>query len=511
MMPHSTSSPLPPGTVVGERFTIRCLLGQGGMASVYEAYDLRLRQRVAIKVLSSAFASDEGAVERFFREARAVVLLRNQHVVRVLDVGSVPDGAPYLAMEFLGGQSLAALLASSGPLPPNEVVEYTLQTLEALAEAHRAGIVHRDLKPENLMLVDGEDDLPQIKVIDFGISKLVGPEFTLKNLTLDSAFLGSPLYASPEQLSDAARVDARTDFWSLGVVMYELLVGEPPFNARSVSALMVAICSEQPRPLDALRPDVPRGLADVVARCLSKDVAQRFGSAQELARALAPFAPGSQGRMSVARILRVQSSAPPRVLGEHARTLTTLPPAWTSATMIPPPPQIEPRRRPRALRIAILAASTVALVSLAFALWPRERRGPSIPITVGEQRGSERPRVGPAAPSPSPSLGPHSNVSPLTEPTISLQPPPPLPSALGSPGSLRNHGGRTPATAASLAARASPQGNAARAEPTEARAIPEPRAAPTDTWPAPASPVPSAAPRSVRPLDTANPFARDSR
>ncbi len=488
-----------PGTVVGERFSIRSLLGQGGMASVYEAHDLRLRQRVAIKVLSSAFASDVGAVERFFREARAAVLLRNQHVVRVLDVGTLPDGAPYLAMEFLDGQSLAALLASSGPLAPAEVVEYMLQALEALAEAHRAGIVHRDLKPENLMLVSGEDSLPQVKVIDFGISKLVGPEFTLKNLTLDSSFLGSPLYASPEQLSDAARVDARTDFWSLGVVMYELLTGELPFNARSVSALMVAICTEEPRPLDSLRPDLPRGLGDVVARCLSKDVAYRYGSAQELARALAAFAPGSQSRMSVARIVRVQSSSAPP-LREHAPTLPTSPPAWTSATIIPPAPtRVERPRLGKRFVLSALGASSAAL--LALALWPSsERVEPSRGIDRAKASAGE-PLAAPAAPSPS-FASPMSAPSPRFEPAGSVTPIPSRASSSSAPppAAPRKSEARPPAGTGSTA----PSSTSARASETLAPPLAE-------TLAPVSAPGASAAARPVRPLDTDNPFAPSSR
>ncbi|HET9931727.1 MAG TPA: protein kinase [Polyangiaceae bacterium] len=515
-MAHSTNSSLCSGTVVGERFTIRRPLGHGGMASVYEAHDTRLRQRVAIKVLSSAFASDPGAVERFFREARAVVLLRNQHVVRVFDVGTLPDGAPYLAMEFLDGQSLAALLSSSGPLPVSQVVDFTLQTLEALAEAHRAGIVHRDLKPDNLMLVRGEDALPQIKVIDFGISKLVGPEFTLKNLTLDSSFLGSPLYASPEQLNDAAHVDARTDLWSLGVVMYELLAGEPPFNARSASALMVAICSDEPRRLEDLRADVPRELADVVARCLSKHVAFRFASARELAQALAPFAPGSQSRMSVARIARVHGNAWSQS-SERASTLFSLPPAWTSATMIPPPPREEPPRRGRAVSVVALALAVGAVGAIAFTSWIRARGAETDARANASQRREalvapsvealgDAPSEGRAAPVTR--LSNDAPGAPASGDALAVRTPELAPSNALAPPPFPVVGGATPSrrqpTKRSLAAPIASEGDVgSRAAMPEASAAPEMPAAP----PAASAGAPS---RAARRLDTSNPFAPGS-
>ena len=384
-MADQTISLLPAGTLISERFAVQRALGRGGMASVYEAHDVRLRQRVAVKVLSTMFAQDPAAVQRFLGEARAVVCLRNQHVVRLIDAGTLPHGSPYLVMEFLDGKSLAAVLASEGPLPYAHVVEYTLQALEALAEAHRAGIVHRDLKPDNLMLIRGEDGLAQVKVIDFGISKLIGPDFTLRNLTLESSFLGSPLYASPEQLRDTGKVDVRTDIWSLGVVMYELLTGRPPFDARSPVALMTAICGATPLRVDDLRGDVPAALADVVMRCLEKDASRRYASAQDLAVALGPFAPDVRSRLSVEHVVRVQSSAPPppppkAQLPDEPVPTASMPPAWSTVTTGAPtlPMDRSSRKRVALLFAALVASAAIVLLSLRAGRAPRSERGPVV-------------------------------------------------------------------------------------------------------------------------------------
>lgn len=416
-MAKDTISLLPQGTLIADRFQVSHALGRGGMATVYEAQDRHLRQRVAIKVLAPAFAENPGAIERFLREARAVVCLRNQHVVRVLDAGTMTVGAPYLAMEYLDGQSLAAVLAKQGRLAATVVVDYALQALEALAEAHRAGIVHRDLKPDNLMVVTGEDALPQIKIIDFGISKLIGPEFTVKNLTLESSFLGSPAYASPEQLRDAGKVDARTDIWSLGVVMYELLCGRTPFEGRGPAAMMTAICSAKPARVDEYAPDVPEGLANVVMRCLEKEPDRRYASAGHLATALAGFALDVRSRLSIDRIVRVQSNAPPPPSATPLDTVATpsLLPAWSTST------ELAPARGARYRRAAWVAASLAGLAALVTTLLLLRReptRGAAAPRNV-----AAAPALSVDAPVPLRTVVPLPDVSVVGSRRLPLRPP----------------------------------------------------------------------------------------
>jgi serine/threonine-protein kinase len=242
------------------------------MGVVVSALHLELDQRVAVKFLLAQIASPE-AVARFVREARAAVKIRSEHVARVIDVGRLGDGAPYMVMEYLEGRDLAAQLAH-GPLPIEDAVDYVIQAADAMAEAHAEGIVHRDLKPANLFLTWRSDGAPVIKVLDFGISKLQTPDSEL-SLTRTSAVMGSPVYMSPEQARAVHSVDARTDIWSLGIILFELVSGRTPFRGSTLPELITAIAMDAPEPLRKLRPDAPEELELVISRCLEKDRTRR--------------------------------------------------------------------------------------------------------------------------------------------------------------------------------------------------------------------------------------------
>ena len=319
-MPASEEFPPATGSTFDGRFLIEEMLGSGGMGVVVAARHLALKRRVAIKVLRPELAEsgDAGAgapatnnwVVRFVREARAVARLKSEHVVDVLDVGTLPTGVPYYVMEYLSGIDLETLVQVRGPLALGDVVDYTLQALEALAEAHRHGIIHRDLKPANLFLTTREDDTGFIKVLDFGVSKLVNWETTSDGtVTRQGAMLGSPLYMAPEQIQDASTVDERSDIWSFGAVMHELLVGKPPFDAGPIAAVIRAICTQTYRPPEGA--DLPPELVKIIARCLRKSREERFQSVEELALAFRPLARTSAAHVSINRILRIRGSAPP--------------------------------------------------------------------------------------------------------------------------------------------------------------------------------------------------------
>jgi serine/threonine-protein kinase len=254
------------------------------MGVVVRVTHLHLGEELALKILLKEATTHPDVTARFLREAQSAARLRGEHVTRVSDVGLLPDGVPYIAMEYLRGVDLSAELGRRR-LFPGEAVDYMLQACEALAEAHVHDIVHRDIKPSNLFLTTRPDGTPLIKVLDFGISKTAVAKAAL--VTKTDIVMGTPGYMSPEQMKASRAVDARSDIWSLGIVLYECLCGRRPFEAESFSAVVLMAGTEPPPPMD---PRLPRGLQAVVLRCLEKDRAARFPSIAALAAALAPFA-----------------------------------------------------------------------------------------------------------------------------------------------------------------------------------------------------------------------------
>ncbi len=294
-------APLLPGETLGGKYRIERVLGQGGMGIVVAARHLDLDERVAIKFLLGA--PSDRAVERFLREARAAVKVKGEHVCRVFDFGRLETGEPYIVMEYLDGIDLAAKLKREGPQPIDLVAGWIIEACAALADAHDSGIVHRDLKPANVLLATRPDGSTCAKVLDFGISKLPQAD----TLTNPDAMMGSPIYMSPEQIESARDVDVRSDVWSLGIVLYELLAGSPPFRADSMIELAVQVREKEPTPLAEVRPEVPRALQDVVTRCLAKKVDQRYASVVDLARDLAPFAPSDVAPLAKRLARRAQT------------------------------------------------------------------------------------------------------------------------------------------------------------------------------------------------------------
>src|SRR5690348_15202731 len=298
-------SPVQEGDLLAGKYRVEKVLGFGGMGVVVSAFRTDLEQRVAVKFLGSAAAERPDAAERFRREARAAAKIRSEHVARVLDVGTLDTGLPYMVMEFLEGNDIADELRRLERLPMIDAVDFILQAIEALAEAHASGVVHRDLKPGNLFLAHRADGSRRVKVLDFGISKaLSGSSVEELSLTKTAALIGSPLYMAPEQMRSAKDVDTRADIWSLGAMLYEMLTGQPPYMGESIPQLCAALLHDDPIPLRQHRPEVPEGLELAVLRCLMKDRTQRFPTVFELGRALLPFAmPDS--RVHVERAERV--------------------------------------------------------------------------------------------------------------------------------------------------------------------------------------------------------------
>jgi eukaryotic-like serine/threonine-protein kinase len=287
---HARSAELPVGAgeVVGERYRIERPLGAGGMGVVAAAIDMRRDVRVAIKFMRPNAAAEPSALRRFVREAQVLFALDSEHITRVLDFGRLADGAPYLVMEYLEGLDLAALLRSEGRLRSDDAIRLVLEACVAVQSAHDQHILHRDLKPANLFLARADDGTRRLKVLDFGISKLASSAEREHEtpLTSDATELGSPSYMAPEQMLGAADVDVRCDVYSLGVVLYELLAGHPPFFGPNRIEICANVLTSPPPPLHSLRPELSPAVVALVERCLEKQPERRYESVRALAQAL---------------------------------------------------------------------------------------------------------------------------------------------------------------------------------------------------------------------------------
>jgi serine/threonine protein kinase len=352
-----------PGTVIAGKYLIEGLLGRGGMGVVLAARHQQLDQKVAIKLLLEEARFHPEVVERFSREARAAAKIQGEHVARVIDVGVLEDGAPFMVMEYLDGRDLAEELRVRKELPVGEVVHWILEACEAIAQAHAARIVHRDLKPGNLFLARQAGGQSLVKVLDFGISKSVDPDAPA--LTKTSSLVGTPYYMAPEQLRAAKSVDVRADIWALGIILYELIAGAPPFDGQSMPEIVAAILTNQPRSLVSARPGVPDALSRVVARCMMTEPGDRFQNIAAVAAALAPFAT-TPDEARIRRISRVLGVTNP--FDEEPSPDTELAPganppmiSAVAQTMLMPDvsvPSAEPTAPPPAVLVTTHAATT---------------------------------------------------------------------------------------------------------------------------------------------------------
>jgi serine/threonine protein kinase len=435
----ASSLAVQPGTMLAGKYRVERILGQGGMGVVVQAHHLSLDEKVAIKLLLPGALRNENVVARFEREARAAFKIKSEHVARVIDVGELDTGAPYMVMEYLEGQDLSTLLADRGAIPVDLASLYILQACEALAEAHSLGIVHRDLKPANLFLARRPSGAPAIKVLDFGISKsTLSTEHAA--LTKTTAVMGSPLYMSPEQMQSSKNVDARSDIWSIGIVLYELVTGQAPFQADTLPELVLAVVNREPPALESMQGGVPAGFAAVVARCLAKDPAARYASVAELARDLAAFAP-AEGRASLDRIghvlrgsgshvILVPDPSGARALPE-ASTLLGEPGGTTTAEAVSSEKSapLVSRRAPGLIAIGLLSATVLGVALF--------RASPPPPVVAA-------PPIAPlttelAAPSPLPS-----SATPLSSAPSAVPTPAEAPSA-AAPAHSSAHVHRPPA------------------------------------------------------------------
>ncbi len=496
-MDNESTAPVQIGEILAGKYRIERVLGMGGMGVVVEALHVELDQRVALKFMLPAAAANQAAVERFAREARASAKLRSDNIVHVTDVGTLESGAPFMVMEYLEGEDLGQMLKAGGPFSVGDAIDYVLQGCAGLAEAHAAGIIHRDLKPANLFLARREDTASVVKIVDFGISK-VRVDGVAQKLTSTSDLMGSPLYMSPEQLASSRDVDARTDIWSLGIILYELLAGAPPFDGDTLPQVCAAVLVAHPPPILEKRPDLPDGLVAIVAKCLEKRADDRYADVRALADALAEFAPphSSATLERISRLAPGASRAPaersptpserPRLaIVDEPHRETASP--WTPADGTAPLPKTSKRTW-----VVVAIACAAIGVGGAFALAPR-RAAPVRPLAQTEIAApTSELTAAPVSP-------PIASASAVAMPIVS--PPATIPQAAHTPTVAK----RAPRVAPSSAAPPAPSPSASDApspppapsstasSAPSASAAPSPSAAP--------APVPSATPKPASPYE----------
>ena len=295
---------LPLGTRLAGRYVLEDLLGEGGMGSVYAARDTRTGSAVALKVLRPDLADDDDAVRRFAREAYSAAQVRHPRIVALLDTGVDPIGVPFLVYELVVGESLRARIQREGTLNAAVAVDFCLAMLDALAAAHAAGIVHRDVKPSNVLLATDAQGNVEARVIDFGISKSLSSPELWTRVTSTGEIVGTAQYMSPEQARGKEEVDARTDVWSAGAVLYEMLSGRPPYEARTATQTILKILTQEPPLLASIAPELPPELVIVVHRALARDRERRWPSAAAFREALA------RNRPRLSTVVRLEDATP---------------------------------------------------------------------------------------------------------------------------------------------------------------------------------------------------------
>jgi serine/threonine protein kinase len=402
------------GSTLNEKYRIERVLGVGGMGAVVAAQHLKLGETVAIKFLLPRAVGQGRHAQRFLREARAVSKMRSSHVARVFDVDVRRDGAPFIVMEHLTGETLAALVRRESPLAVERTVDAVLEACEAVAEAHSLGIVHRDLKPANLFVAQGAGDIGLMKVLDFGISKLVGPDSGETETTTGEGFVGSPPYMSPEQLTDPTRVDLRTDIWALGVILYECLTGKSPFKAENVVQVLALILQSRPLPAHELRVDVPPALGKTIERCMARERDARYPDVLSLARDLVAHGT-DRGRRAlgvIEAVSRGHSKVTPSVRASDPTPTSTVPALDTGTLSAAAeglaPSSVPTRHGTRSKAFFPLIALGMAVVGTA--IWKNRSAPESPPPSSASSDGSttapNATTAVPAVPAPEPARAP---------------------------------------------------------------------------------------------------------
>ena len=375
VQPAESSSSLI-GVALEERYTIVREIGRGGMGIVYEAEHVELGKRIAIKVMLDKYANDQEAIARFKREALAASRIGNPHIIDVSHIGVAPDGRPFVVMELLDGKPLSDILKVTGPMQPWRAIHIMRQVLRAVGAAHAKGIIHRDLKPDNIFIVNRDDEHDFVKLLDFGISKILdtNEQMASTRLTSTGMVMGTPLYMAPEQAMGAP-AERGVDIYACGVILFEMLSGRPCFDETNYNLLVAKLLTASPPHLSDLRKGLPTSLVVAVHRALEKEPEQRFPTAELFANALPSDRAMSEPNLEIA------STLPPGSSG-HAGVASSNP-----STMHPPPVK---RGVPRWLIGSLLAVAGAAAIVAAVVL----SKGSDKPVA----KTTEAPQVTPAPP-----------------------------------------------------------------------------------------------------------------
>lgn len=366
-----------PGTLLMGKYRVERELGSGGMGVVLEATHIALGQAVAVKLLNAQHAQSADVVARFLREARIAATLPSEHIARVSDVGTTEAGVPYIVMERLIGRDLDAELVQRRILPIVEAIDLMLEACEGVAMAHAHGLVHRDLKPANLFLAERPMRPRVLKVLDFGLSKEDNSKE--RALTGTDTVFGTPQYMSPEQIQSARSVDARSDQHALGMILYEMLAGQPAFSAESVTQLIVVIATRPPPHIREVRPDIPKEIDEALIRAMAKKPGDRFPDLGSFAKTIAPFG-GPDARSRAERVVQILTTAPVHVdpnPSKQARVPTdeaiTVPRGIDAAAethaavtrlMVRPDEHARARRKRIVIGVSVVAVVALAVIAL---------------------------------------------------------------------------------------------------------------------------------------------------
>ena len=361
--------------LLDKRYRIIRLLGEGGMGSVHLAEHVGLNKRVAIKFLHLELAGQDDVVKRFEQEAKVAASIRHKNIIEVYDVGFSSDGDPFLVMEYLEGESLASLLKRSGPMSTGAACAVMEPALLALAAAHRQSIIHRDLKPENIFLAHQPDEPPVVKIIDFGLSKITtgSPDVLC---TQTGSIMGTPAYMSPEQARGASDIDHRTDLYSMGTMLFEMLTGELPYSGKNFTEFFAKLLTEEPRAPREVYPDFPVEAEPIVRKALCKNTEERFQSAAEMLEALRTL-PGFDKRQERLALLSSRMSkstfaagdlGPSQLVSARPRRRT-----FAAATGARAAEQLTEAKPHGSKRVAVVAVALVALLALGGALLGRHK------------------------------------------------------------------------------------------------------------------------------------------